>query len=53
LKEHVWWKRPELRRSHNWLLHHNHAPAHASWKPQSLWLTATWLLFPILPTLWA
>jgi hypothetical protein len=22
------------------------------WKPQNLWLTATWLSFPILPTHW-
>jgi hypothetical protein len=28
-----------------------HPPTHP-WKPQSLWLTATWLSFPIHPTHW-
>jgi hypothetical protein len=28
-----------------------HPPTHP-WKPESLWLTTTWLLFPILPTCW-
>jgi hypothetical protein len=26
------------------------SPPTRPWKPQSLWLTATWLWFPILPT---
>jgi hypothetical protein len=46
--ENVQWKRPELWHNHNWL-HHN-GPAHTSLKPtESLWLTTTRLLFPILP----
>jgi hypothetical protein len=28
--EKVWQKRPELWHNHNWLLHHNNAPAHTS-----------------------
>jgi hypothetical protein len=32
LRENVWWKIPELRRNHNWLLHHDNMPAHTSLK---------------------
>jgi transposase len=32
LIEKVQWKRPELWHNHNWLLHHNNAPAHKSLK---------------------
>jgi hypothetical protein len=41
LREYVRRKRPELWHNHNWLLHHNNAPAHTSLKT-SLSLT-TWL----------
>jgi hypothetical protein len=27
-------------------------PPTRPWKPQSFWLTTTWLSFPLLPTCW-
>jgi hypothetical protein len=53
LREIIRWKRLEIRRNHNWLLHHNSAPANTSLKPRSLWLTTKLLSFPILPTHWS
>jgi hypothetical protein len=32
LRENVQRKRPELWHNHNWLIHHNNAPAHTSLK---------------------
>jgi hypothetical protein len=47
LRENVRWKGPELWRNHNWLLHHDNAPAHTSLKPD---FVTTWLSVPILTT---
>jgi hypothetical protein len=52
LKENIRQKTPELWRYHNWLLHHDNAPArtHVPENHRVLLLTTTWLSFHILPT---
>jgi histone-lysine N-methyltransferase SETMAR len=42
-------ERLELWCNHNWLLHHDNAPAHMSLKTTEFWLTTTWLSVPHPP----
>jgi hypothetical protein len=51
LRENVKWKRPQLWHNCNWLFQSWKCMCpHIPKKPQSLWLTTTWLSFPILLT---
>jgi hypothetical protein len=48
VRENEWWKRPDgVTRTGSFVT--TTCPPTRPWKPQNLWLTTTWLSFPILP----